>query len=72
MEYNRNDLPRKVVRSINNATCKVTFESLGITQMTTAYSWTKNIRSIVTKAKLDQAPGKRHTNIIRGELSAIW
>ena len=58
MEYSRNDLPRKVVRLIYNATCKVNFESLGITQMTTAYLEAKNMRDLVTKAKLLPAPGK--------------
>ena len=72
MEYSRNDLPQKVVRLIYNATCKVNFESLGITQMTTAYSRAKNIRDLVTKAKLHQAPGKEASKYYSGELSAIW
>ena len=58
MEYSKNDLPRKAIRLIYDATCEVNFESLGTTQMTTACSRAKNIRYLVTKAKLHQTPSK--------------
>ena len=72
MEYSRNDLPRKEVRSIYDAICKVNFECLGITQMTTAYSHAKNMRDHVAKAKLHQTPGKEASKYYLGELSVTW
>ena len=53
---------------IYDATYKVNFESLGITQMTTAYSCPKNIKYLVTKAKLHHAPGKEASTYYLGEL----
>ena len=73
MEYGRNDLPRKAVWSIYNAAVKVNFEPLGITQMTTAYSRTNDIKDVVTKAnKLHQAPCNEASKYSLGEQSVIW
>ena len=71
MEYSRSGLPRRAVQSIYDATCKVNFESLRITQMTTVYSRAKNIRDLVIKAKLHQAPSKEASKYYSGKLSNI-
>ena len=71
MEYQPHDIPRKHVRAIYDMTCKEVFEhELGITQTTIAYSRPKNIKDLVTKAKLHQAPGKPVSKYYSGELSA--
>lgn len=70
MEYQPHDIPRKHVRAIYNMTCKEVFETeLNITQATIAYSRPKNIKDLVTKAKLHQAPGKPVSKYYSGELS---
>ena len=70
IEYGRNDLPRKVVRSIFDLTCKEMCEKIGIDNFTSAYSSPKNIKDLVTKSKLHMAPGKEASKYYIGELSA--
>jgi hypothetical protein len=58
LEYHRNDILKAKVRSLYETHCRENFETiLGIKQLTVAYSRSKNIRDMVTKAKLHQAPG---------------
>ena len=72
MEFHPNDIPRKYIRAIYDNTCKDVFESvLNIHQFTTAYSRPRNIRDLLTKAKLHQAPGKPISKYYTGELSSI-
>ena len=70
LEYSENDIPKQAVRALYDHYCKEAFEGLGITQMTTAYSSPKNIKDLVTKAKLHQPPGKEAGKCYSGELSA--
>ena len=72
MEYSRNDLPRKAVRSIYGTTCKVNFESLWNKQMTTEYSWPNNTKDLAIKAKLHQPPDKKASEYYLGDQSATW
>ena len=58
MEYSRNDMPKKAVRSIVEATLSNTLEDLQISQTTVAYSRPKNVKDLLSKAKLHQAKGK--------------
>merc|ERR1711966_82896 len=58
MEYSKNDMPKKAVRSIVEATLKDTIDELSVSQITVAYSRPKNIRDLLSKAKLHQAKGK--------------
>ena len=58
MEYSKKDMPKKAVRSIVNATLSNTLAELGISQTTAAYSRPKNIKDLLSKAKLHQAEGK--------------
>ena len=51
-----------MVQSIYNATCKDQFEGLETMQMTIAYARPKNIKNLVTKAKLHQARVKEASN----------
>ena len=69
-EYGRNDLPRNIIRSIYNMTCKEMCEGIGLKDLTIAYSRPKNIKDLVTKAKLHMAPGKEASKYYLGELSA--
>ena len=57
-EYSKKDMPKKAVRSIVNATLSNTLAELGISQTTAAYSRPKNIKDLLSKAKLHQAEGK--------------
>ena len=69
LEFHPHDIPRKLVRSIYDYTCKDTFEKyLGIQQFTVAYSRPRNIRDLLTRAKLHQAPGKPISKYYTGEL----
>ena len=69
-EYHPNDIPRKNVRSIYNNICKELFEDvLDIKQTTIAYSRPKNLKDVLTKAKLHQAPGREASKFYSGELS---
>ena len=70
VEYGRNDLPRKVVRSIFDLTCKEMCKKIGIDNFTVAYSRPKNIKDLVSKSKLHMAPGKEASKYYMGELSA--
>ena len=70
IEFGRNDLSRKSVRAIYNATCREMCEGIGIKDFTVAYSRPKNIKDLVTKAKLHMAPGKEASKYYMGELSA--
>ena len=69
-EYHPNDIPRKNVRAIFNDTCKELFDdALGIKQITIAYSRPKNLKDVLTKAKLYQVPGREASKFYSGELS---
>ena len=50
---------KKVVRSIVNATLPNTLAELGISQTTVAYSRSKNIKDLLSKAKLHQTESKK-------------
>ena len=58
------------MRAIYNATCREMCEGIGIKDFTIAYSHPKNIKDLVTKAKLHMAPGKETSKYYAGELSA--
>ena len=49
---------KKAVRFIVNTTLPNTLAELGISQTTVAYSRPKNIKDLLSKAKLHQAEGK--------------
>ena len=70
IEYGRNDLPRNVVRAIFDLTCKEMCEKIGMCDFTIAYSRPKNIKDLVTKAKLHMAPGKEASKYDMRKLSA--
>ena len=58
MEYHKNDIPKRLVRSIYERHCQPLFSKyLGVEQLTVAYSRAKNIKELASKAKLHQAPG---------------
>ena len=58
LEYHPCDISRKQIRTIYEATCGALFRDiLGVKQTTIAYSRPTNVRNLVTKAKLHQAPG---------------
>ena len=59
MEYSKNDIPKKAVRSIVEATLQDTIDEMGISQITVAYSRPQNIKDLLSKAKLHQSKGKR-------------
>ena len=67
MEYSRNDMPKKAVRSIVDATLSNTLEDLQISQTTVAYSRPKNVKDLLSKAKLHQAKGKEVSVYYSGE-----
>ena len=57
-EYHPSGMPRGEIRQIYQSTCGELLEScLGIKQMTVAYSRPKNVRDVLVRAKLHQAPG---------------
>ena len=58
MEYSRNDMPKKAVRSIVDATLSNTLEEINISQTTVSYSRPKDVKDLLSKAKLHQAKGK--------------
>ena len=70
MEYGQNDLPWKAVRDIYDSTCREAFEELGIKRFVIAYSRSSNIKDLVTRPKLYQAPGQEASKYYLGELSA--
>ena len=72
MEYGQKDLPRKAVREIYESTCREVFEGIGIKRFITAYSRSSNIKDLVTRAKLHQAPGCEASKYYSGELAAEW
>ncbi|EJK65702.1 hypothetical protein THAOC_13415 [Thalassiosira oceanica] len=58
-EYHPGGMPRGEIRQIYQSTCGDLLESrLGIKQMTVAYSRPKNVRDVLVRAKLHQAPGR--------------
>ena len=67
MEYSKNDIPKKAVRSIVEATLQETIDELGISQITVAYSRPKNIKDLLSKAKLHQAKGKEVSTYYGGQ-----
>ena len=70
LQYHPRDIPRQMIRTIYNKHCKTLFEErLGINQLTIAYSRPPNIRELLTKAKLYQAPGREASKFYSGELS---
>ena len=72
IKYGRNDLPRKAICAIYDYTCREMCEGIGIKHFTVAYSRPKNIKDLVTKAKLHMAPGKEASKYYLGELSAEY
>ena len=58
VEYSKNDIPIQAVRTIVEATLKDTIDELGVSQITVAYSRPKNVKYLLSKAKLHQAKGK--------------
>ena len=69
LEYHPNDISKHKVRLLYDTYCKQIFEDvLDIKQTTVAYSRPKNIRELVTKAKLHQAPGREASKFYSGEL----
>ena len=68
MEYSRNDLPKKAIRSVVAETLGDILEHLNIEQVTIVYSRPKNLKNLLTKAKLHQVPGKEASKYYIGEL----
>ena len=69
LEFHPNDISRNAVREIYDRHCKEVFEkTLGIQQVTVAYSRAPNIKETLTRAKLHQAPGKPASKYYEGEL----
>ena len=68
--YGCNDLPRKAARAIYDYTGREMCEGIGIKHFTAAYSYPKNVKDLVTKAKLHMAAGKEASKYCLGELSA--
>ena len=69
LEFHPNDISRNAVREIYDRHCKEVFEkTLGIQQVTVAYSRAPNIKDTLTRAKLHQAPGKPASKYYEGEL----
>ncbi|KAL7533528.1 hypothetical protein ACHAWF_004529 [Thalassiosira exigua] len=67
-EYHPNDIPRKQIRAIYDDTLKDTLaNTLGIKQTTIAFSRPENIRELLTRAKLHQAPGQPASKYYSGE-----
>ena len=58
VEYSKNDMPKKAVRSIVEATLKDTIDELSVSQITVAYSRPKKIKDLLSKAKIHQGKGK--------------
>ena len=71
-EYSRNDIPKKAVRSIVNTTLSNTLAELNISQTTVAYSRPKNIKDLLSKAKLHQAKGKEVSIYYTGGQPNNW
>ena len=69
MEYSKNDIPKKAIRSIVDATLPTTMEKLGINQVTVAYSRPKNLKDLLSKAKLHQAKGQEVSAYYSGGLT---
>ena len=68
-EYHCNNIPKKAVCVIYERHCQATLsKKLGIQNLTIAYSRSKNIKDLVTKAKLHQAPGKEASKFYVGGL----
>ena len=66
MEYSKNDMLKKAVRSTVETILKDTIDELGVSQITVAYSRPKNIKDLPSKAKLHQA--KKAVFIMGGRL----
>ena len=69
MEYHINNIPKKAVRALYDHYCKSIFKGLGIKKFTADYSRQPNIKDYVTKAKLNQAPGKEASKYHLRELT---
>ena len=69
MEYHTNNIPKKAVRALYDHYCKSIFKGLGIKKFTADYSRQPNIKDYVTKAKLNQAPGKEASKYHLRELT---
>ena len=68
-DYHRDDIPRNKLRDLYNLHCEHEFaNTLGIKQTTICYSRPKNIKDLLTKAKLHQAPGREASKFYSGEL----
>ena len=68
-EFHPNDIPRRRIRAIYNACCADLFQrKLDIEKLIIAYSRPPNIKDLLTKAKLHQAPGHESSKYYKGEL----
>ena len=57
-EYHPNDIPRRLIRRLyNKHLAEILMDNLGYNQLTVAYSRPKNLRELLTKAKLYEVPG---------------
>ncbi|KAL7518397.1 hypothetical protein ACHAWF_000189 [Thalassiosira exigua] len=69
MEYHPRDVSKHTTRTLYDLHCRDLFEDLlNVKKTTVAYSRPKNIRDMVTKAKLHQAPGGEAIKFYLGEL----
>ena len=67
--YHPNDIPRRRIQTIYDSCCgEIIQEEVGIEKMIIAYSRPPNIKDVLTKAKLYQAPGKEASKYYSGEL----
>ncbi|KAL7429233.1 hypothetical protein ACHAXM_001597 [Skeletonema potamos] len=57
-KYHPNHIPCKQHPQIYDKSCKDIFEGIGIKKLTITYSRAPNLCSELTRAKLNQAPGK--------------
>ena len=57
-EHHPNDIPRHLIRKLyNKHLAGILMDNLGYNQLTVAYSRPKNLRELLTKAKLYEVPG---------------
>ena len=58
LEYHPSDIPRRVLRDIYERRCKASFQAIGITTLTIAYSRPSTLQQALTRAQLHQANGR--------------
>ena len=68
-EYHKHDIPKLLIRRLYDLYCQPTFSSvLGIRQLTIAYSRPKNVKELVSKARLYQRQNHEASKYYEGEL----